>query len=185
MSVSRRGALMAVAGFALAGSPAPAQQTSPKPADAFGEEVTLTPRTVVLAKGSGSWDSAFDTLVGSFKAVLEVLQKQNLRASGAPVTIYTSSDPTNFEYLAGFPVAEEPKGPLPPDISVGKSPEGRALKFIHRGSYDVIDGTYDAITHFVEEKKIETKDVFVEQYVTNPLTTPEDDLVIEIYFLIK
>ena len=38
--------------------------------------------------------------------------------------------------------AEEPKGSLGEGLAVGKSPEGRALKFIHRGSYDAIDSTY-------------------------------------------
>ena len=30
-------------------------------------------------------------------------------------------------------------------LAVGKSPDGRALKFIHRGSYDAMDTTYEAI----------------------------------------
>ena len=55
------------------------------------------------------------------------------------MTIYTSTDDTGFEFQAGFPVAEAPKGPLPEGLEVGKSPDGRALKFIHRGSYDAMD----------------------------------------------
>jgi effector-binding domain-containing protein len=101
------------------------------------------------------------------------------------MTIYTATDDTGFEYMAGYPVAAEPKGPLPPDVSVGKSPEGRALKFVHRGSYDAMDATYEAITNHLEEKKLEARDLFMEQYVTSPLTTPEDSLVIEVYVPVK
>ena len=92
---------------------------------------------------------------------------------------------TGFEYQAAVPVAEEPKGPLPEGLALGKSPEGRALKFMHRGSYDAMDSTYEAITNFLDEKRLEARDLFVEYYVTDPLTTPEDNLVIEVYVPVK
>jgi effector-binding domain-containing protein len=157
----------------------------PKPGDPFGEEMTLTAKTIVFAKGSANWDSAFDTLVESFKNVYGALQKQGLKAAGPPMTIYTSTDDTGFEFQAGVPVAEEPKGPLEGGLAVGKSPEGRALKFLHRGSYDAMDSTYEAITNYLDEKRLEARDLFVEFYVTDPLTTPEDNLVIEVYVPIK
>ena len=165
--------------------PPPAQAPQPKPGDAFGEEVTLTARTIVFSKGSANWDSAFDTLVEAFKNVYGALQKQGLKAAGPAMTIYTATDDTGFEYQAGVPVAEEPKGPLPEGLAVGKSPEGRALKFIHRGSYDAMDSTYEAITNYLDERKLEARDLFVEYYVTDPLTTQEDNLVIEVYVPVK
>ena len=157
----------------------------PKPGDAFGEEVTLTAKTIVFVKGSANWDTAFDTLVEAFKNVYGALQKQGLKAAGPPMTIYTATDDTGFEYQAGVPVSEEPKGPLEGGLAVGKSPDGKALKFIHRGSYDAMDSTYEGITNFLDEKRLEARDLFVEFYVTDPLTTPEDSLVIEVYVPIK
>ena len=155
--------------------PPPSQAApQPKPGDPFGEEVTLAAKTMVFSKGSANWDSAFDTLVEAFKNVYAALQKQGLKPAGPAMTIYTATDDTGFEYQAGVPVAEEPKGPLPEGLAVGKSPEGRALKFIHRGSYDAMDSTYEAITNHLDEKRLEAKDLFVEYYVTDPLTTQEE-----------
>ena len=71
------------------------------------------------------------------------------------------------------------------DIAIGKSPSGKALKFIHRGSYDAMDTTYEAITNYLEEKRLEAKDLFVEQYMKDPVTTPEDDLVVEVFVPLK
>ena len=163
-------------------SPAPSQA---KPADPFGEDVTLTAKTIVYSKGSANWDSAFDTLVEAFKKIRDALDKQGVKPDGPAMTIYTATDDTGFEFQAGIPVAEAPKGPLPDDLAVGKSPEGRALKFIHRGSYDAMDSTYEAITNFLDEKRLEARDLFVEFYLTDPLTTPEDSLVIEVYVPVK
>jgi len=183
-------ALLALATPAIAQTPPPpapppAQAPQPRPGDPFGEEMTLTAKTIVYAKGSATWDSAFDTLVEAFKNVYGALQKQGLKADGPAMTIYTATDDTGFEYQAGVPVAEAPKGPLPEGLAVGKSPEGRALKFIHRGSYDAMDSTYEAITNHLDEKRLEARELFVEHYVTDPLTTPEDNLVIEVYVPIK
>ena len=75
--------------------------------------------------------------------------------------------------------------PADSDITVGKSPAGKALKFVHRGSYDAMDTTYEAITNYLDEKQLEAKDLFVEQYMKDPVTTPEDDLVIEVYVPLK
>jgi effector-binding domain-containing protein len=170
-------------------APAPAPPSTaapmPKPTDAFGEEITLASKTIVFSKGSANWDSAFDTLVENFKKIEDALAKQGMKPAGPAMTIYTSTDDTGFEFQAGVPVAEAPKGPLPEGLAVGKSPEGRALKFIHRGSYDAMDSTYEAITNHLDEKRLEAKDLFVEYYVTDPLTTQEDNLVIEVYVPIK
>jgi effector-binding domain-containing protein len=207
MSIARRTALLLIACGSLAAAEASFAQTPPaatppappppatppaaagprptRPGDAFGEEVTLTAKTMVFAKGGANWDSAFDTLVEAFKNVYGALQKQGIKAAGPAMTIYTSTDDTGFEYQAGVPVAEEPKGPLPEGLATGKSPEGRALKFVHRGSYDAMDSTYEAITNHLDEKRLEARDLFVEYYVTDPLTTPEDNLVIEVYVPVK
>jgi effector-binding domain-containing protein len=165
--------------------PPAAAAPAPKPGDPFGEEVTLTAKTIVFAKGSANWDSAFETLVDAFKRINAELARQGVKPSGPPMTIYTSTDDTGFEFQAGFPVAEAPKGALPEGLAVGKSPEGRALKFIHRGSYDAMDSTYEAITNHLDERRLEARDLFVEYYVTDPLTTQEDNLVIEVYVPVK
>ena len=54
---------------------------------------------------------------------------------------------------------------------MGKSPDGKALKFVHRGSYDNMDNTYEAITNHLDDKKLEAKDTFIEEYITDPLKT--------------
>lgn len=153
-------------------------------ADPFGEETTLTAKTVVIAKGTATWDSAFETLIDSFKALTAVLDKQSIKPSGNAMIVYTSTDDSGFTYLAQWPVDQEPKN-LPKDMSIGKSPDGKALKFVHRGSYDNMDNTYEAITNHLDDKKLEAKDTFIEEYITDPLKTAEDKLVINVYVPLK
>jgi effector-binding domain-containing protein len=166
---------------AAAQTPATPPAVAPvQTADPFGEQITLEPKKVVIMRGNASWDSAFDTLIDSFKALTALLDKQGIKAAGNSMIVYTSTDDTGFTYLAEIPVEQDPKN-LSKDMSIGKSPEGKALKFVHRGSYDNMDNTYEAITNHLDDKKLEAKDTFVEEYVTDPLKTAEDKLVINVY----
>src|SRR3954464_12256977 len=97
------------------------------------------------------------------------------------MTIYTSTDDHGFNFQAAIPVAEPPNTPPPADIAIGTSPEGKALKFVHRGSFESTVSTYDAISHYLEEKQLDSKDLVIEEYTTDLLTTPEDKLVINIF----
>ncbi|HLX14423.1 MAG TPA: GyrI-like domain-containing protein [Bradyrhizobium sp.] len=172
---------------AAAAPPAPPAPPAPglvQKADPFGEEVALTPKTVVVTKGTANWDTAFDTLVESLKTLSALLDKQGIKSSGNSMIVYTSTDDTGFTYLAEIPVEQEPKN-LPKAISMGKSPDGKALKFVHRGSYENMDNTYEAITNHLDDKKLEAKDTFIEEYITDPLKTTEDRLVINVYVPLK
>jgi effector-binding domain-containing protein len=162
----------------------PPAAASVQAADPFGEEITLAPKTVVIVKGTANWDSAFDTLMDSFKSLSALLDKQDIKRAGNPMIVYTSTDDTGFTYLAEMPVEQDPKN-LGKDMSMGKSPEGKALKFVHRGSYDNMDNTYEAITNHLDDKKLEAKDTFIEEYTTDPLKTEEDKLVINVFVPLK
>ncbi|WP_274069685.1 MULTISPECIES: GyrI-like domain-containing protein, partial [unclassified Bradyrhizobium] len=153
-------------------------------ADPFGLEATLEARKVVMVKGTANWDSAFDTLIDAFKALNTLLDKQGIKAAGNAMVVYTSTDDTGFTFLAEIPVEQDPKN-LPKDMSIGKSPEGKVLKFVHRGSYDNMDNTYEAITNHLDDKRLEAKDTFIEEYLTDPLKTVEDKLVINVFVPLK
>ena len=151
-------------------TPTPPAAAPVQTADPFGEQITLEPKTVIIVKGNANWDSAFDTLIDSFKTLSALLDKQGIKPSGNPMIVYTSTDDTGFTYLAEIPVDQDPKN-LTKAMSMGKSPDGKALKFVHRGSYDNMDNTYEAITNHLDDKKLEAKDTFIEEYITDPLKT--------------
>ncbi len=170
---------------AAAAPAAPGPAAKAQPGDPFGEDTTLTAKPIVYVKGTGTWDNAFETITGSFKTLKTFIAKEGLKADGEPMTIFTSTDDTGFQFQAAIPIAELPKNPPHGDVAVGTSPEGHALKFVHRGSYDGLDNTYEAITNYLDERKLEAKDLFIEQYVTDPLSTNEEHLVVNVLVLVK
>jgi effector-binding domain-containing protein len=181
----RRAPFLAIAAVLIGlGSPQHALAQRPvttQSIDPFGQELKLTPKTIVYVAGSGTWDKVYDVLIDAFKKLNAYLDGAGLKASGPAMTIYTSTDDTGFDFKAAIPLAEPPKGPPGRGIAVGQSPDGKVLKFVHRGSYDEIAQTYEAITNFLDERGLDAKDLLIEEYLTDLVTAPQDKLVVNVF----
>jgi effector-binding domain-containing protein len=184
MSRCRLAPFVAIAAVIIGfGWPQPGLTQTPVPTqsiDPFGQEVNLPAKTIVYVAGSGTWDNAYDTLVEAFKKLDAYLNSAGLKAAGPAMTIYTSTDDTGFDFKAAIPVADPPKSPPGKEIAVGQSPEGKVLKFVHRGSYDEMNQTYEAITNYLDEKGLDAKDILIEEYVTDLVTSPQEMLVVNV-----
>lgn len=152
-----------------------------QPIDPFGQEVMLAEKPIVYTAGTGEWDTAYETLTEAFKTLKDYLDKAGLKAAGPAMTIYTAMDDVSFNFQVAIPLATPPEAAPPGNLSAGASPAGKALKFVHRGSFDGMTQTYDAISHHVDEKQISTQELLIEEYVTDLVTTPADKLVINIF----
>jgi effector-binding domain-containing protein len=156
-----------------------------QPGDVFGEAVTLPERTIIYLQGQSTWESAQDTLVDAFKSLDEYLGKHGIKPDGPPMTIYTETSDSGFKFRAAVPVAQAPPDPPKGDLAVGQAPAGKALKFVHRGSYEELDATYEAITDYLDDKGIDAKDQFIEEYVSGPLRAGDGELVVNILVPVK
>ena len=108
-------------GGARRSRPNPTRHTAParpqQPGDPFGEDTTLTAKPIVYVKGTGNWDNAFETITGSLKTLKAYVDKEGLKADGQPMTIFTSTDDTGFQFQAAIPLTEAPKIPPRGDIA--------------------------------------------------------------------
>ena len=88
-------------------------------------------------------------------------------------------------YRAGVSVAAEPKD-LPSGVKYEKFKGGKYSRFILTGSYMQLPDASGRAFHLVHEKKIPLRDDYnIENYVNDPRTTSEDQLITEIMFPTK
>jgi effector-binding domain-containing protein len=168
--------------------PPPKAETRPKTNDAFAEDVTLTPKTIIYLKGNTTLDKAFETLQDAFKSLNTLLEKQGIARTGPSMAIYSypdDPDDLSFAFQAAIPIAAPPKDLPKGDIQIGESPSGKALKFVYRGSYDAMEDIYEPIAAYLDEKQIDVTNVHIEEYETDLATTPEGKLVVNIYVMPK
>jgi effector-binding domain-containing protein len=83
-------------------------------------------------------------------------------------------------YRAGVSLAAEPKN-LPEGVAYEKFKGGKYSKFILTGSFSQLPQASGRVFEIVSEKKIQVRDDYnIENYVNDPRTTPEEQLVTEI-----
>jgi effector-binding domain-containing protein len=169
-------------------SEAPPEATTDMPADNVTSQMIEVPaRPVASLKGEAKWDDAAKALVAAIAKVNASVTKAGLTSSGRPLTVFTETSDSGFHYETMIPLDKAPEGKpkLADGVEIGASPGGKALKFQHRGTYEEIDSTYEAITAYLDEKGLDTKNVFIEEYLTD-LKSEDDGVVdVDVYVFVK
>ncbi len=183
-------------------TPAPAAPATPAPAapDAnaaapasppdttISQTMTLQPHPVVQVSGQSTWDDGFKALNDSFTKLNDQLAKDKIQPTGHPMAVFTETDDAGFKFIAMVPVAADPgakPADMPADESFGQSPAGKVMKFQHRSAYDDIDSTYEAITAYLDEKGLEAKNMFAEEYLDRTKSSDDNSLEVDIYVFLK
>jgi len=162
---------------------------APPPADpSMPDEVQLASRPALTVQGQATWDDGYDTLMAAFARLKSEAAKAVLAVTGLPLATFLETDDLGFRFEAQLPVASLPAARPPAmarEIGFGATPAGRAIRFSHRGPYDDIDSTYEAITAYLDSKGIEVKENFTEEYVNPGSNAGDSALEIFIYVLPK
>ncbi|MBM3561979.1 MAG: GyrI-like domain-containing protein [Alphaproteobacteria bacterium] len=186
------GQVGAAPGGAKPGEAKPAE--APPPGNAVDEStqavmsqtVTVDARPAAVIKGHGKWDSAAKTISEALAKLNDAVGKANLVVNGRPFAVFTKTDDAGFSFEAMTPLSAAPEGApkLPEGVSIGASPAGKALKFQHRGAYDEIEATYEAIAAYLDEKGLDTKDMIIEEYLTD-FKGDDANIDVDIYVFLK
>jgi effector-binding domain-containing protein len=139
------------------------------------DTVVLPAKPVAVIKGKETWEKGFERMTASLKVLEDSIKQNGLQVAGRPLTLFTQTDDAGFTYEMMLPIDKIPDGKttLSPEVSVGKTPEGKALRFVHKGPYADIDSTYEAVTAYLDAKGLIVKDMFLEEYLTQ-LTKVDD-----------
>jgi effector-binding domain-containing protein len=156
----------------------------PEPGDpADVDQVTLPGKPAAILAGTSIWDDGFPNLQGAFRKIEEELARAAIAPAGKPLTVFLETDDMGFRYEAMVPIAEVPAGrtSLTPEIRFGRTPEGAAMRFVHKGAYEEIDETYETITAYLDAKGVAVKDIFVEEYASDMINRDDPNLEVNIF----
>ena len=166
-----------------------AGSTDKSPPDtSISQTMTLQPHPVIQLNGQATWDEGFKTLNDAFTKLNDNLAKANIKPTGNPMAVFTETDDAGFKFTAMVPVEKAPDAKpadLAADVGFGDSPGGKAMKFQHRSAYDDIDSTYEAITAYLDEKGLEAKNMFAEEYLNRTKASDDNSLEVDIYVFLK
>jgi len=128
----------------------------------------------------------------AFGTLMRAVHSRGLVIAGPPRATYQLWDGAGTHFRAEVPIVNAPKNFVESDVKIAKLPEQRAMRFTHHGSYQTIRDTYMQIDAWLRERGMIKADAdwsrfspMWEEYVSDPNTTPERDLVTYIYLPLR
>jgi effector-binding domain-containing protein len=166
---------------------------TPPAAEETLKSLDIAARPALVLHGSANWDEGYVKIREAIGKLRAAAQKAGLKTGEHPLAAFTDTDEAGFKFDALLPVeiaaGAKPDLSAKPDlgegIALGKTPEGKAIKFTHTGGYDDIDTTYDAVTAYLDEKGLEATNVFLEDYLVEGKDASDQALKVDIYVFIK
>jgi effector-binding domain-containing protein len=151
------------------------------------QTVELAARPALTLKGEAPLDDAQKSIAEAVGKLNAAAAKAGVKASGKPIAVFSETSEKSIRFEAMLPLEKAPdgKGKLEGGVEVGATPAGKALKFEHRGPYEDIESTYEAITAFLDEKGLDTKDRFIEEYVSDVADAEDEEGEVDIYIFVK
>jgi effector-binding domain-containing protein len=157
-------------------------------------EVTVPSALVAQLERSTSDPATIAATMGeAFETLYAAVQRNGLQTVGPPRAIYTTWSPDEVRFTVAVPIERAPPTPLDtPDVTVEALPECTALRFVHHGPYRELRSTYGRIEGWLRDRGgiKEPADwakyaPMWEEYMNDPQTTPESELVTRIYLALR
>jgi effector-binding domain-containing protein/uncharacterized protein YndB with AHSA1/START domain len=153
------------------------------------EEVQVAPVTVAyVAATCGKDDAEIARALGeSYAQVGLFMKSRKLSQAAAPITINRKFDDSGYEFDAAIPLDRTPEKEIPTDsaVQVKQTYGGKALKVVHKGPYRDMKETYAKLTAYMAASGIEAAGPPWDEYVSDPGTTAESELLTNIFIPIS
>jgi effector-binding domain-containing protein len=176
-------------------APAPAAQAAPAQAAPSGaaednaiKEENVLSQVALKTGGEAKMEEGYAKIGEAVARLRAAAQKAGLKESGRPLAVFAeAAGASDFKFDAMLPVdaAADARPDLGPDISIARTPGGKALRFEHRGPYDDIDSTYDAIAAYLDAKGLEAGDAYTEEFLTDAKDSSDASLQVDIHVFMK
>jgi len=143
---------------------------------------TTFPVIAVSRRTETSYPGIFEDIPAGFEEVMNFLSEVGVGPSGAPFTIYhqvTDAD-TPGDIETCVPV-KRPVG-TSARLHLVEIAMGTAASLVHRGGYDDLSESYNALASWIHERGHRILGPHREVYLNSPVDTPEEDLSTEILF---
>ena len=176
-----------IADAAKPGAATPQADVAPVLQEPSAKTEEIAARQVIQTPSAANWDDAYEKIGEAVTKLRAAAQKAKLNINGRPQVAFTDTDDNGFKFIAMLPVEAplDAKLDLGADVTLAQSPSGKAIKFQHRGAYDDIDSTYEAITAYLDEKGLEARNLFVEDYLNDAKDATDMGLQVDIYVFLK
>ncbi|MBV1708192.1 MAG: GyrI-like domain-containing protein [Hyphomicrobiales bacterium] len=174
--------------------PPPADKFQAKPDDfkpdvpaASAQEMQLVAHPALYLHGKGRWDGGLQAIQALTARLKSAADAAGLAIASPPQMVFLATSDDGYTYNAMLPLtAPVPAGTkLPEGFLTGETPAGKAVRFSHDGAYQDIDDTYEVLTAWLDDRGLDTRNMFIEEYLNTAKDNADPSLKVHIYVLLK
>ncbi len=126
-------------------------------------------------------DNISEKIGQAYAKIIAFLTKNAIAMNGTPKIINKKFDADSFEFIAAIPVVATEIVDETGEIKAAQTYAGKALKIIHQGSYKNFKQSYTILNAYIAQNKLQKNGHSWEDYLSDPSTTAQDQLITHIY----
>jgi effector-binding domain-containing protein/uncharacterized protein YndB with AHSA1/START domain len=146
---------------------------------------TLPAPLIMTATSSAADPRATGVSLGvAYGRLSGFMSAHGLRQAGPPLAIFHGERDGTLRFDAAIPV-DRVDAPAADAIRAGRTHAGRAARAIHRGAYRELRATHEQLRAWLAASGLREAGPPWEQYVSDPASVPEGELITHVYYPIE
>ncbi|HUS24086.1 MAG TPA: SRPBCC family protein [Candidatus Binatia bacterium] len=142
-------------------------------------------KAAFVATGSARDDRAVGVALGvAYGRISGFMNLKGLKETAPPVAVFEEAGAGSMRFDAGIPI-DRTDVPAPAGIRYGETPSGLMVKAVHRGPYRALSASHGKVAAFLAAAGYRRRGAPMEQYVTDPVTTPDTALVTHLFYPVE
>ncbi len=125
------------------------------------------------------------SIAAAYAKIMTFISTNEINITGTPKIITLDFSDDNFHFKAAIPVANNQVVDENKQIIGEQMYAGKAVKIIHKGSYQNFKRSYDILFAYMTQNQLKKNGYPWEDFVTDPADVTEDELITHIYQPIK
>ncbi len=132
---------------------------------------TLSGSPMLFIRKTVKMNDISKTFEEFYGAIMGFMKKNKLEITGAPLAFYHSWSETETDMECAIPFKGKTKGNK--QIKVGTTYIGKAITYIHSGSYSNLQNSWTQVIDYTKKQGLELNGSAYEEYITDPTTEPD------------
>ena len=137
------------------------------------------------SKSGLSHEQITPAIAAAYGKLIGFITKNKITMNGSPKIVNLSTSDDEYRFLAVIPVGNNSVVDENNEIRSYTSYQGKAIKLVHKGSYNNFDASYDILFAYMSQNNLQNNGNSWEDFVTDPANVSEDQLITNIYQPIK
>ena len=139
----------------------------------------------IESKSSIQNDDITAAIATAFEKIMAFISTKGIKQASSPKIVSLGNFENGYRFLAAIPVTDNSLVDESGEITGSTTYAGKAIKFVHKGSYRNFNKSYDIIFAYIAQNNFEINGNPWEDFVTDPGTVNEKNLITHIYQPIK